>query len=113
MRIFWHVMDEPISSPKPKRVTRTPDEMRDRILYFRVAQREVDELYRYARARKATMSYMIREALHAMYPDIFGDINRHIRKPKKPMPQEAPTQILRSLVDGSVKISSGTDPDDV
>lgn len=106
-------MDAPISSPKPKRVTRTPDEMRDRILYFRVSQREVDDLYRYARARKATMSYMIREALHAMYPDIFGDINRHIRKPKKPMPQEAPTQITRSLVDGSVKILSLPSSDDV
>lgn len=106
-------MDTPTSPPKPKRVTRTPEEMRNRILYFRVSQREVDDLYRYARARKATMSYMIREALHSTYPDIFGDVNRHIRKPKKPVPQDPPTQILRSLVDGNVKIVTMPKSDEV
>ena len=108
MLIFWHSMDEPISSPKRKRVTRTPDEMRECILYFRVTRREVDEIYRYSRARKATMSYMIREALREKYPDIFGDINRHIRKPKPPKSVETPTQMLHSLANGSVTVVDST-----
>lgn len=78
--------------------------MRECILYFRVTRRELDEIYRFSRARKATMSYMIREALREKYPEIFADINRHIRKPKKPVEVEKPAQILKSLVDGSVKI---------
>lgn len=98
-------MDEPISFPKSKRITRTEEEKRNRILYFRVSQREVDEIYRYARARKATMSYMIRAALHAQYPDIFGDINRHIRKPKlKPTPIETPTTMQHSWANGNVTV---------
>ena len=97
-------MDELTSSPKTKRPTRTPDEMRECILYFRVTRRELDELYRFSRARKATMSYMIREALREKYPDIFSDINRHIRKPRKPRPVETPTQMLRSLANGTVTI---------
>lgn len=106
-------MDTSTTSTR-KRVTRTEEEKRNRILYFRVSQREVNELYRYARARKATMSYMIRQALHAQYPEIFGDINRHIRKPKKvPLPIQEPTQIRHSLVDGSVSISSPDPTDEV
>lgn len=104
-------MDEPISSPKPKRVTRKPNEMRECILYFRVTRREVDEIYRYARARKATMSYMIREALREKYPDIFGDINRHIRKPKPPKSVETPTRMLHSLANGTVTIVD-SDPEE-
>lgn len=92
------------TSSKRKRITRKPEEMRECILYFRVTRRELDELYRFSRARKATMSYMIREALKEKYPDIFDDINRHIRKPRKPLPIETPTQILHSLNDGSTKI---------
>lgn len=107
MHIFWHNMDEHTSAPPPhKRVTRTADEMRDCILYFRVSRRELDEIYRFSRARKATMSYMIREALCEKYPDIFADINRHIRKPRKPKPIESPTQILHSYANGAVKIMS-------
>ena len=101
-------MDEPISSPKRKRVTRTPDEMRECIMYFRVTRRELDEIYRYSRSRKATMSYMIREALCEKYPDIFGDINRHIRKPKAPTSVETPTQMLHSLANGSVTVVDST-----
>lgn len=78
--------------------------MRDCILYFRVSRREVDELYRFARARKATMSYMIREALREKYPDIFGDINRHIRKPRPATEIEEPTQMLHSFANGTVTI---------
>ena len=86
------------------RITRTPEEMRDVILTFRVSKKEINELYRYARARKATMSYMIREALREKFPDIFTEINRHIRKPrKKPLETENPAQILHSLVDGNIK----------
>jgi hypothetical protein len=104
MLTFWHNMDELTSSPKRKRVTRTPDEMRECILYFRVTRRELDEIYRFSRARKATMSYMIREALREKYPDIFADINRHIRKPRPAKSAETPTQMLHSLANGSVTI---------
>ena len=90
---------------KPKRVTRQPHEMRDTILYLRVTRQEYDRLYRYARARKATMSYMVRAALEEKFPDIFAEANRHIRKPRKPVEVETPTQILTSWVDGSVKIN--------
>lgn len=96
-------MDEH-TSPKPKRVTRKPEEMRDCIMYFRVTRRELDEIYQYSRSRKATMSYMIREALKQVYPDIFSDINRHIRKPRPPKTTQRPSHILHSLVDGSVKV---------
>ena len=89
---------------KPKRITRQPHEMRDTILFLRVTRLEYDRLYRYARARKATMSYMVRSALEEKFPDIFADTNRHIRKPRKPVEVELPTQILTSWVDGSVKI---------
>lgn len=92
-------MDSPISRKKRK-----PDEMRECVMYFRVTRRELDELYRFARARKATMSYMIREALREKYPDIFADINRHIQKPRAPKPTEKPSYILHSMVDGSVKV---------
>jgi hypothetical protein len=47
---------------------------------------------------------MIREALREKYPDIFGDINRHIKKPRAPKPIDRPTRILHSLVDGSTKV---------
>ena len=50
------------------------------------------------------MSYMVRSALEEKFPDIFADTNRHIRKPRKPVEMELPTQILTSWVDGSVKI---------
>lgn len=100
-------MDTDTSFPKKKRVTRTDEEKRECILYFRVSRRELDEIYRYSRARKATMSYMIREALCEKYPDIFADINRHIRKPKPPKHQpELPTQILHSLANGAVIITN-------
>lgn len=89
---------------KPKRVTRQPHEMRDAILFLRVTRQEYDRLYRYARARKATMSYMTRSALEEKFPDIFAGTNRHIRKPRKPVKVEPPTQILTSWVDGSVKV---------
>lgn len=98
-----------VTPTKPKRITRTPDELREHILFCRVTRKELDTLYRFSRARKATMSYMVREALKEKYPDIFGDINRYIRKPKKPVEIEAPTQMLHSFVDGSVKV---VDPDD-
>ena len=75
---------------KPKRVTRQPHEMRDTILFLRVTRLEYDRLYRYARARKATMSYMVRSALEEKFPDIFADTNRHIRKPRKPVEMELP-----------------------
>ncbi len=94
-------VDVPI---KPKRVTRQPHEMRDTILFLRVTRQEYDRLYRYARARKATMSYMVRAALEEKFPDIFVEANRYIRKPRKPVEIETPTQILTSFVDGSVKI---------
>lgn len=99
------------TSDTRKRITRRPDEMRECIMYFRVTRRELDELYRFARARKATMSYMIREALCEKYPDIFADINRHIKKPRKPKKMEAPSQILYSLVDGSVKVVDSGEQD--
>lgn len=96
---------EPTPDDPRKRITRTDEEKRDCILYFRVSRREVDEIYRYARARKATMSWMIREALKEKFPDIFTDINRHIKKPKKtPIDTDGPTHILKSFANGNVKI---------
>jgi hypothetical protein len=93
---------------KPKRVTRTEAEMRGSKLIFRCSRQEADDLYQYARARKATMSYMIREALKEKYPDIFGNANRHIRKPRKPKPQQERAQIMHSLADGSIRILDKT-----
>lgn len=78
--------------------------MREIILTFRVTKREMNELYQYARARSATMSYMIRQAMIETYPDIFLDANRYIRKPKAPKPIQDKTVLEKSLVDGSIKI---------
>ena len=100
---------EPTPDDPRKRITRTDEEKRDCIMYFRVSRRELDEIYRYSRSRKATMSYMIREALQQTYPEIFKDeLNRHITKPMKTVEIEVPTKILKSLADGSVTI---LDPD--
>lgn len=101
---------EPTPDDPRKRITRTDDEKRTCILYFRVSRRELDEIYRYSRSRKATMSYMIREALQQAYPEIFEEqLNRHIKKPRqKPVAVESPTTILKSLADGRVTI---VDPD--
>lgn len=102
-------MDDNTFSPtSPKRTTRTTDEMRDGRITFRMSQREIDDLYRYARARKATMSYMIREALVEKYPDLFGASNRHIRKPRKPKPLDGRTSMMHSFADGTARV---LDPD--
>lgn len=95
---------DPTPDDPRKRITRTPEEMREIILTFRVSRRELDELYRYARARSATMSYVVREALVQTYPEIFADANRYIRKPRKPKPVQEKTTVEHSLVDGSIKI---------
>ena len=98
-------MDDTTPPDTRKRITRTPQEMRDRIMTFRVSIDEQNELYRYARARKATMSYMIREALCEKFPDIFKNLNRHIRKPRKKLaPVEDRTQILHSLATGTISV---------
>lgn len=122
MLISWLIMDTPISTPtkKPRsakaifreptpedprrRITRTKDEMREMIMTFRISRAEMNELYRYARARGATMSYMIREALVAAYPEIFGEANRYIRKPRRPKPVQEKTILQQSLVDGSIRV---------
>lgn len=78
--------------------------MRDRIMLFRCSLKEANELYRYARARSATMSYMIREALKDKYPDIFGNANRHIRKPRKPKPLDGSTSVMVSLANNDVRV---------
>lgn len=78
--------------------------MRDTPVTFRMSKKELNELYRYARARKATMSYMIREALQEKFPDIFTEINRHIRKPKKPMSVDPASNILYSYANGSITL---------
>lgn len=96
-------MDER-TSINPKRITRTPEETRDVVITFRTSRKEMNELYHQARCRKATMSYMVREALAKMYPDIFKYANRHIRKPRTPKPIQPQTHILHSYVDGSIKI---------
>lgn len=95
---------EPTPDDPRKRITRTPDEMREIIMTFRVSRNEMNELYRYARARSATMSYMIREALIQAYPEIFTDANRYIKKPRKPKPIQNKTTILTSYVDGNTKV---------
>jgi len=96
---------EPTPDDPRKRITRTDEEKRDCIMYFRVSQRELDEIYRYSRARKATMSWMIREALKEKFPEIFTNINRHIRAPKKNLVSfDSPTQISKSLANGNINI---------
>lgn len=96
---------EPTPDDPRRRITRRDDELRECVMYFRVSRRELDEMFRYARARKATMSYFIREALREKYPEIFSDMNRHIKKPRKnPLPIEEPTQTLHSYANGAVKI---------
>lgn len=95
---------EPTPDDPRKRITRTPEEMREIILSFRISRNEMNELYRYARARSATMSYMIREALVQTYPEIFLEANRYIKKPKKPKPVQDKTTMLTSFVDGQVKV---------
>lgn len=98
-------MDTPDEITPPRiRITRTPEEMRDMRITFRMSRSEANELYRYARARKATMSYMIREALKEKFPEIFANMNRHIKKPRVPKPIQEKTQIMHSLVDGQIKI---------
>ena len=78
---------------------------------FRVSRQEIDDLYRYARARRATMSYMIREALCQQYPDIFKSLNRHIRKPKKnPLAIQERTQVLHSLATGIITVMPPENP---
>ena len=96
-------MDE-LTSVIPKRITRTPEETRDVVITFRTSRKEMNELYHHARCRKATMSYMVREALAKMYPDIFKNANRHIKKPRDPKPIQPVTHIMHSYVDGSTKI---------
>lgn len=86
------------------RITRTPEEFRGQIIGFRVARYEADELYRFCRARKMTMSYLIREALHKQYPELFVVGNRHIRKPRKPKPIEPRTLIMHSLANGTTTL---------
>lgn len=99
------IFRDPTPDDPRKRITRTDEEKRDCIMYFRVSRRELDELFQFARARKATMSWMIRDALKDKFPDIFMDINRHIKKPRAvPLPTEKPTRILKSFANGSVKI---------
>lgn len=98
------IFRDPTPDDPRKRITRTPEEMRDIILTFRVTRREMNELYQYARSRSATMSYMIRQAMMEAYPDIFLNMNRYIRKPRKPKPIQDKTTVEHSLVDGSIKI---------
>lgn len=98
------IFRDPTPDDPRKRITRTPEEMRDIILTFRVTRREMNELYQYARARSATMSYMIRHAMMETYPEIFENANRYIRKPRKPKPIQDKTTVEHSLVDGSIKI---------
>jgi predicted DNA-binding ribbon-helix-helix protein len=94
--------------PARPRRTRTPEEFRGMRLTFRLSRQEADDLYRYARARKCSMSYMIREALRERYPDMFANANRHIRKPRKPSAIEPPARIMHSLATGKI---SYLDPD--
>ena len=96
---------KPTPDDPRRRITRTEEEKRVCVMYFRVSRRELDDMFRYARSRKATMSYFIREALIEKYPEIFADMNRHIKKPrKKPLEVEKPARILKSLADGNVKV---------
>jgi len=87
-----------------KRVTRTPEEMRDVVITFRTSRQEMNELYHQARSRTITMSYMIREALEKAYPEVFANANRHIKKPRKQKPIQPRTHIMHSFVDGTVNI---------
>lgn len=104
------IFRDPTPDDPRKRITRTPEEMRDIILTFRVTRREMNELYRFARARNATMSYMLREALVLTYPEIFEDANRYIRKPRiKPKPLQEKTVLQQSLVDGSITVVDTTE----
>lgn len=100
---------EPTPDDPRKRITRTADEMRNIILSFRVSRKELDELYRFARSRSATMSYMLREALVKTYPEIFAEANRYIRKPRKPKPIQDRTTVATSYVDGSIKVLDTSD----
>lgn len=95
---------EPTPDDPRKRITRTPEEMRNIVLTFRVSRREVDELYRFARSQSATMSYMLREALVKTYPEIFEDANRYIRKPRKAKPIQEKTTIQTSYATGEVSV---------
>lgn len=78
--------------------------MRKMIITFRISRREMDELYRFARARSTTMSFMIREALVAAYPEIFATANRYIKRPKRPKPLQEKTVLQKSLADGTIRV---------
>jgi len=105
------IFREPTPDDPRRRITRTPEEMRNIILTFRVSQRELNDLYQFSRAQRATMSYIVRQALVETYPDIFSDANRYIRKPRKPKPIQDKTLIQKSLVDGTITILNDNPPD--
>lgn len=100
---------EPTEDDPRRRVYRTNEEMRFQRVSVRISRREMDDLYQYARSHRATMSYMIRQALAEVYPDIFRDANRHIRKPKKAYTIPKRTQITQSYNDGRINISTDTE----
>lgn len=96
---------EPTEDDPRRRIIRTDEEMRNFWIQIRITRLEHTEFYRYSRARKATMSYMVREALKICYPEIFANTNRYIASPKKKVEQyDGPAQMLHSYVDGSTKI---------
>lgn len=97
---------EPTPDDPRRCITRTPDEMRSLVMHFRISKKELDDLYQYARSHRATMSYMVREALKLTYPDIFSDANRHIRKPKLMFTPPSRTTIQTSLNDGRINIDT-------
>jgi len=105
------IFREPTEDDPRRRITRTPEEMRNIVLTFRVSQRELNELYQFARSQRATMSYMVRQALVETYPDIFADANRYIRKPRKPKRIQDKTLIQKSLVDDTITIVNGSMPE--
>lgn len=90
-----------------RRIYRKPEEMRPIRMSFRMTKEEADDFYQFARSYKTTMSYLIRSALEELYPSIFGNSNRNIRKPRKKqrkIPKK--THIMQSLANGTTTILS-------
>ena len=101
---------DPVLGRRRRRQERTPKEMRNVVVSFKVSRNEIDAFYEWCRARDMSMSYFIRSALEQVYPEIWqnagvGQANRFIRKPKKfPRPLQEKTAIYQSYVDGKLSI---------
>lgn len=97
---------EPTEDDPRKTITRTDTEYRKMSMRIRVSMDEYNKLYRYAKSRKTTVAYLVREALKIAYPNVVSqDINRYIKSPiDKPLDFGGPTQILHSYVDGTTQI---------